>query len=477
MSTERTIAKNTVILLVATILSYLLMFFVNIFIARYLGAEGFGILSLAIALTGIFTIFTDLGLNTLTIREIARNKTLTRDYLINITVIKILLAILTLCIVFFTVNIFGYTEEVSYIIYLITFSIIFTAFTSIFNSIFQAYEQMEYMSVGNILNSALLFMGVVIGIFYQLDIFFFAMVYIIASIVVLVYSFIIYTWKFPVPKINIDLSFWKLTLKEALPFGVTNIFGSIYYWIDSVMLSKMVGNEVVGWYNAAYRLMFVFLSIYTVYLASIFPVMSKFYETSNEYLKFSYERSYKYLLIISLPIAFGTTLLADKIILLIYGAGYIPAIFALQILIWTVPLLFINGLSGYVLGAVNRQMVLTKITFIGVVLNIILNLILIPKFSFIGSSVATVVTELILSPFLVYPLFKAGYANKKALSKDFPKLIFSNMVMVALIIILRDLNLLLIILLSSLVYFVTIYLFRALDEIDISLIKRLLNLR
>ncbi len=477
MSTERTIAKNTVILLVATVLSYILMFFVNIFIARYLGAEEFGILSLAIALTGIFTIFTDLGLNTLTIREIARNKTLTRDYLINITVIKILLAILTLFIVFFTVNIFGYTEEVSYIIYLITFSIIFTAFTSIFNSIFQAYEQMEYMSVGNILNSAILFMGVVIGIFCKLDIFFFAMVYIIASIVVLVYSFIIYTWKFPIPKINIDLSFWKLTLKEALPFGVTNIFGSIYYWIDSVMLSKMVGNEVVGWYNAAYRLMFVFLSIYTVYLASIFPVMSKFYETSNEYLKFSYERSYKYLLIISLPIAFGTTLLADKIILLIYGAGYIPAIFALQILIWTVPLLFINGLSGYVLGAVNRQMVLTKITFIGVVLNIILNLILIPKFSFIGSSVATVVTELILSPFLVYPLFKAGYANKKALSKDLPKLIVSNMVMVAIIIILRDLHLLLIILLASLVYFVTIYLFGVLDEIDISLIKRLLNLR
>ncbi|WP_424355163.1 flippase [Methanobacterium sp. MBAC-LM] len=475
MSKSRTIAKNTAVLFTATIISYILIFFVNIYIARYLGAEGFGILSLAIALTGIFTIFTDLGLNTLTIREVTRDKSSTNDYLINTFLIKVFLAFLTLILIFVAVNAIGYTKEVSYVIYIITLSVIITAFTNVFNSIFQAYEQMEYMSIGNILNSVVLFTGIITGIFYKLDIFFFAAVYLVASLTVLIYSVGVYIWKFHVPEINVNLNFWKSTLKEALPFGVTNIFGSIYYWIDSVMLSKMVGNEVVGWYNAAYRLMFVFLSIYTVYLTAIFPVMSKFYKTSDEYLKFSYERSYKYLLIISLPIAFGTTVLADKIILLIYGNGYIPAILALQILIWTVPLLSINGLTGYVVGAINRQMILTKITFIGAVLNIILNLVLIPKFSFIGSSIATVVTELILLPLLIYPLVKEGYATKKPLSKDFPKLILSNLVMMTLIIVLRDFNLLLLILLASFVYFVTIYLFRVLDEIDISLIRRLLN--
>lgn len=475
MSTVRTIAKNTAILFTATVISYILILFVNIYIARYLGAEGFGILSLAIALTGIFTIFTDLGLNTLTVREVTRDKASTNNYLINTSIIKIFLAFLTFGLIFVTVNIIGYTKEVAYVIYIVTLSVIFTAFTNVFNSIFQAYEQMEYMSIGNILNSAVLFIGVIIGISYKLDIFFFAAIYLVASLFVLIYSFIIYLLKFPVPKISVDLSFWESILKESLPFGVTNIFGSIYYWIDSVILSKMVGNEVVGWYNAAYRLMFVFLSIYTVYLAAIFPVMSKFYKTSDEYLKLSYERSYKYLLIISLPMAFGTTLLADKIILLIYGNGYIPAIFALQILIWTIPLLFINGLSGYLLGAINRQMVLTKITFIGAVLNIILNLLLIPKFSFIGSSVATVVTELSLSLILIYFLLKTDYTDKKSLSKDLPKIIASNIIMIIPIILLKDINLLLIILIASIVYFVTIYLFKALDEIDIMLIRHLLN--
>jgi O-antigen/teichoic acid export membrane protein len=475
MSTVRTIAKNTTALLIATIISYILTFFISIYIARYLGAEGFGILSLAIALTGIFSIFTDLGINTLAVREIAKNKELTNNYLINVTVIKILLTFLTLSIIFLIVNITGYTKNISTVILIIAISMIFTAFTNLFNSIFQAYEKMEYISVGNILNSMLLFIGVIISIYFQLNIFFFAASYLAASLLVLVYSSLIYTWKFHLPKISIDLSFWKSTLKEALPFGVTNIFGSIYYWIDSVMLSQMVGNEVVGWYNAAYRLMFAFLAIYTVYLSSIFPVMSKFYKNSEEYLKFSYERSYKYLLIVSLPIAVGTTLLADKLILLIYGSGYIPAIFALQILIWTIPLLFINGLSGYLLSAVNRQMTLTKIVFVGMVLNIILNLILIPKFSFIGSSFATVVTELSLFLLFIYSLIKTGYTDKKSLTKDLPKIIASNMTMALSIILLKDSNLLLIIPFASIVYFVAIYLFKALDEIDISLIRSILN--
>ncbi|MGZ7068412.1 MAG: flippase, partial [Methanobacterium sp.] len=306
MTTARNIAKNTTVLFIATIISYVLGFFINIYIARYLGAEGFGIISLALAITGIFAIFTDLGLNTLTIRDIARDKSLTEDYITNTTIIKIFLSFLTIGLLILTVNIIGYSLEVKYVIYIITLSLIFGAFTSIFNSVFQALQKMEYMSIGNILNSVLLFAGVILGIYYNLNIFFFAAIYMVANLLVLIYSSLAYIWKFSIPTVDINLSIWKLKLKEALPFGITNIFGSIYYWIDTVMLSIMVGNEVVGWYNAAYRLMFVFLSIYSVYMSSMFPVMSKFYGTSEKFLKLSYERSFKYLLLISIPIAVGT---------------------------------------------------------------------------------------------------------------------------------------------------------------------------
>ena len=84
-------AKNTFVLSISQILSYLLAFFYTIAIARYLGADGFGILSFALAFAGIFGILADLGLNTLAVKEIAKDKSLAKKYLGNFIFTKIIL--------------------------------------------------------------------------------------------------------------------------------------------------------------------------------------------------------------------------------------------------------------------------------------------------------------------------------------------------------------------------------------------------
>ena len=127
--------------------------------ARYLGAAGFGILSFALAFTGIFGVFTDLGLQQLTIREVARDKSLASKYLGNIAVMKLILVIITFGLIALTINLLGYPEQTIKVVYLVALSIIFSAFSGMFYSIFQAYEKMEYQSVGQILSSALMLSG------------------------------------------------------------------------------------------------------------------------------------------------------------------------------------------------------------------------------------------------------------------------------------------------------------------------------
>jgi len=78
--------------------------------------------------------------------------------------------------------------------------------------------------------------------------------------------------------------------------------------------------------------------------------------------------------------------LANKIILLIYGVEYIPSIIALQILIWTIVFMFINGLYGNLFASIDRQITVTRVTGIGVIVNIGLSFIIIPKFSYIGQA-------------------------------------------------------------------------------------------
>jgi O-antigen/teichoic acid export membrane protein len=477
MNITQRILKNTLILSVSQIISYILVFFYTIYIARYLGAEGFGILSFAIAIAGIFFILTDLGMSTVTVRDVARDKSLGSKYIGNGLIIKLILSVVSFVLIALTTTILKYPPQTITVVYFIFLSTIIGSISTFIYSVFQAHESMEYQSVGQILNSILMFSGVFIAMALALDVVGFSIVYFISSLITLIYALIIYVWKFSLPPIEIDTVFWTKILKTAIPFGITGIFVTIYFWIDSVMLSIMVGNEAVGWYNASYKFISFFLSFQSLFIISIFPVLSSFYKKSKKSLKFAYEKSVKYMLVISIPIAIFVTLTADKIILLIYGQGYLPSIIALQILIWTVVFMFITNISSNFLGSIDQQVVVSKVTAIGAVVNILLNLLLIPQFSFVGSSFATVITEIVILPFLVYIIHKNNYTNISPLVKNLPNILFSCLIMSLFLIFFNNLNLFILIVASAIIYLGVIFITKTLDEDDKWILKNILNIR
>ena len=106
--------------------------------ARYLGAEGYGILSFALAFTGIFAVFSDFGLNQLTVREVSRNRSASQKYLENITLMKLILTGVTLVLIVSVVNCLGYSEETIHVVYLISLSLFLNAFTQTFPSVFSS---------------------------------------------------------------------------------------------------------------------------------------------------------------------------------------------------------------------------------------------------------------------------------------------------------------------------------------------------
>ena len=210
MTTARRIAKNTSVLFIAQITSYLLGFFITMYTARYLGVSGFGIISLGISITAIYGVFADMGLSTLMIRDISRDKSFTNKYITNIAVIRVLLVILMVGLVAITVNLIGYNQITTSVIYLLTLSTIITAFGSILTSVFQANEKMEYLSINIVFNSVLMLAGTLIGIYYHLNVIYFASVYVFSSSIILVQTILIYLWKFSIPKIDLIKVFGNL---------------------------------------------------------------------------------------------------------------------------------------------------------------------------------------------------------------------------------------------------------------------------
>lgn len=482
MNTVQRIAKNSLVLLASNIISRILGFFYIMYTARYLGAEGFGILSFALAFTGIFGVFADIGLGQLTIREVAREKSLARKYLANISVMKVILVFVTFGLIALFINLLGYPEQTIKVVYLVALSVIFGAFTGMCNSIFQAFERMEYHSLGQILNSFLMLAGAIFAIRQSLDVIVFASFYFLVSLVVLGYSIVVLRWKFSnlflagsLWKIEIDWSFWKSTIKGALPFGLAAIFTTIYFWIDTVMLSLMKGDEVVGWYNAAYKLIFVLMLIPTAVVGAVFPVISRLYVSSKDSVRLAYEISFKYLFIIGLPIAVGTTILADKIILLIYGKEFVPSIIALQILIWVALLMFLTYLLGNTLGAADRQRKVLEATGISAMVNVVLNLLLIPRLSYIGAAIATVVTETVVFILLFHCISRYLYAI--LLHKHMVKLLPATLIMGISVFYLKEIELLVVIPIAILIYFTALYFTKALSAEDLNLFIRLYERR
>lgn len=478
MSTVQRIAKNASLLLISRALSYLLAFFYTMYAARYLGAAGFGVLSFALAFAVILGIFADVGLHPLTVREVARDKSLASKYLANISVMKIVLAFVTFGLIALVINLMGYPQQTIIVVYLVGLSVIFMSFTQMFYSIFQAFERMEYQSLGRVLNATLMLVGVIFAIKYGFSVVGFACLFAISSIITLVYSFVVMRLKFSnsapasaTTTMEMDLGFWKSTIKEALPFFLAAVFSVIAFRIDMVMLSMMKGDVAVGWYSAAFRLIEVLIFIPAVFTAAIYPVISQFHISSQDSLKFAYQKVFKYLCILGVPIAIGTTILADRIILFIFQSGFAQSIIALRVLIWVIPFIFLTYMFGTVLASINRQLLAMKITLLCTVSNVGMNLLLIPRYSYTGAAIATVITGLIA--FILYFHFLSKLVSKIQIHKLIVRPVIASGVMAASLFLFSGINLLLLIPVAAIIYFAILLLLKTFSKEDFNLFKRM----
>jgi O-antigen/teichoic acid export membrane protein len=468
--------------MIAQVVSYLLAFFSMMYIARYLSAAGFGILSFALAFTGIFAVFGDLGLGVLTVREVARDKSLALKYVANVSLMKVILAAVTFGLIALTINLMGYPAETIQAVYLLALSVIFSAFTQMFYSIFQAFERMEFQAIGQMLNAALMLGGVILAIKLGFSIIGFAYLYVITSAIALGYSFVVMKLKFSNPAsastakaMEFDWGFWKPTIKEALPFGLSAIFVAVFLWIDSVMLSSMKGDEIVGWYSAGYRMVFVLLFLPSAFNSAIFPIMSGFHVSSQDALRLTYEKYFKYMLVLAVPIGAGTTLLADRIILLIFGNGYMPSVLALQILVWSFVFISLGSPFYRLLEATNNQRKGMKAAAICMASNIALNLLLIPRYSYAGAGVAAVATEGISLAMGVWYCKKLGYSMPRKLISTAIKVVVATLAMAASVIVFHQLILPWLILTSALLYFALLFAVRGIGKEDLDIIRIVLG--
>ena len=429
MSQVKTIFKNTSWLMTSQIITSICGFVWTILIARYLGTSDFGILSFAISITGIGNVFMDLGMSTYIVRDVSNRHERASEYLGKIIPLKLLLSVIVTLVILLILNIMGYGYLTLEVTLLIAIETIFVSLNGLFNGMFQAFEKIEYQSKGTILNSILLLSIVLISIYFNFGLIGVSLAYLIPSTIAFLYYYTSLNKNITSPNYEIDFDFCKKIIKYSIPFGLTGIFYSIYFTIDMTMLGFLATNIDIGLYNASYKIISMLTAFYVIYPSVIFPVMSKLYESSGDLLKLSYEKSIKYLLLIVLPISVGVFVYAHPLVTLIYGNEYILSGSVMQVLVWTIPFLFINGSSGLVLNSSHKEVAVTKIYGIAALLNVVLNFIMIPSMSYMGAAYATVISEVVICVLMYYSISKTPYHPNRKTAFDVIKISVVSVVM------------------------------------------------
>jgi O-antigen/teichoic acid export membrane protein len=282
MSSAKRIARNTSLLTIGQIISYGASAIYVILVARYLGAEGLGILSFGVALIALFSIFANFGLGTLTTREVARDRSQASKYFANVVPIQVLLALASIGLIVALVNASGYSQQTVYVVYILSIGLIVSTLSSLFLATFQAFEELKFQAAVLVITSVATLCGAVIGIQLHLSVVAFALFALVSNGIALAYVYAICVRRFFVPHLEADFAFWKSALKEAWPMAATAMGVMIFFRIDVVMISWIQGTTAVGFYSVAYTLSETSLVVPSMFVASLLPVLSKLHQDPKQ---------------------------------------------------------------------------------------------------------------------------------------------------------------------------------------------------
>ncbi|MFQ6618614.1 MAG: polysaccharide biosynthesis C-terminal domain-containing protein, partial [Fidelibacterota bacterium] len=183
-------------------------------------------------------------------------------------------------------------------------------------------------------------------------------------------------------------------LRRSIPFALFAIFERIYYQIDVLMLSLLSSENSIGLYQASMRLVMGMMIIPFVFSSALYPVFSRFGKADHDKLKMYAAKALDILLIFSLPLLIIFFVFAEEILVLVFGPKAIPSVRVFQILSFSIPFKFYSFIFGMTLTALDRQSKRVLTVGICALLNVVLNLILIPQFDFLGAGIATLISEL-----------------------------------------------------------------------------------
>jgi O-antigen/teichoic acid export membrane protein len=398
MTTDKKIILNTFYQMAGKVSTSVIGVISFAFLARYLQNQ-LGEYVLISSFVGFIVVFADLGLGTLLTREIA-SKRADEKYISFIFTLRLLLAVFVTIIGSIAIFFFPYSIEVKIGVCLLAIANIFFILAATVWSIFQAELRFEKIVFAQVISSVITCILTIAFVLLKLPLLYFVLASSIGISICFIATYLSYAKTI---SLKIDKKAFLKILKEAWPIGAGVIISVIYFKIDALILPFYYNPSThpdLSYYSTAYKIFEVAITFGGFYTGTLFPVFSAHLQSKNFILHFKKHLTFTILL----GVAGCSTLFifAKLFIFILAGEGFYPATLALQILSFAAVSSILSGFFLNIAIAGGKQLLLLKYSFIAAVLNICLNLLIIPKYSFIGASWTTVVTQLLILIMNIY---------------------------------------------------------------------------
>ena len=466
MNGLRRIVSNTLISLFGQFVTWTSTLLLTIAYGRFLGDAKFGELYFAISFVSLVGFPIELGFNQQLTRDVAEKPEKAHDYLWNTLLLKVVLWAPLYALINFLAWILKYSVEQRSIVMICGITLLSGSIVTTFAALHYAFQRSLYPAVGLIIEKAF---GSIIG-FLLLK--YGASVQVMACVLLgssLLDAFWVGFWFFRLTGRRIVISYFLIRklIITSIPFVIYGVLGVIYYRIDTVMLSLMTNDAVVGWYGAGYRLFDTLLFIPSLILnAVMYPVFSKLSATSRPALKLAIEKCMNLLLICSIPIATLMIVAAPKIIEILYHRPeFGNAVPVVQALAPGLVFLYINTLFSSIIVSTKGERKIPIMAAAALVFNLSLNFFLIPLYRQVGAALVTSLTELLL--LIISSFFVPRYLLPGKSLLVVGKVLVAGCVMALVIFFLRTESIFIIIPIAFSIYAGVVILLRTVSREDI----------
>ncbi len=367
---------------------------VGVWVARYLGPEQFGLLNFALAFVGLFGAIATLGLQGIMVRDIVRKPDAASEIMGTGFVLRIIGGLVAYLLILAVISYLRPDDSLARIIVAILG----------FTQILKASEVIKYWFESQVMSKFVVW--VVNGVFLVTAGVKVTMILSGASLMAFVWAafaeamavalllMAVYVWRVaPVSSWNISFSRSRQLLHDSWPLSLSGLAIAVYMQIDKIMLGQMLGDEAVGLYAAAVKISEIWYFVPMVIVASVFPSIIEAKRKSEILYYQRLQKLFDLMVWMAIAVALPLTFLSTWLVILLFGQAYAQSGTILSIHIWSTLFVFLGVASGRWFIIENRQILSMQRAFIGCIVNVYLNFVLIPKYGPVGAAYATLISQ------------------------------------------------------------------------------------